>query len=130
LCQKSGIRWLKEGERNTKFFHTTTIARRTHNKILKISDRDGIERESHKEIENTLVNHFQGIAQEPNLDKIESIQRITQHIPRLVTEEKNININKPIKGGNQQSGLGDSQWKGPRPIWLHSGFFQSLLGSH
>jgi hypothetical protein len=105
LCQKSGIRWLKEGERNTKFFHTTTIARRTHNKILKISDRDGIERESHKEIENTLVNHFQGIAQEPNLDKIESIQRIktksiqriTQHIPRLVTEEQNININKPIK---------------------------------
>ena len=49
--EKSIIRWLKEGERNTKFFHRTTIARRTHNKILKIRDQDGIERESHKEIE-------------------------------------------------------------------------------
>jgi hypothetical protein len=36
--QNSRIRWLKEGERNTKLFHRTTIARRTHNKILKIRD--------------------------------------------------------------------------------------------
>jgi hypothetical protein len=45
-CQKSIIRWLKEGEWNTKFFHRTTIARRTHNKIQKNQDQDGIERES------------------------------------------------------------------------------------
>jgi hypothetical protein len=37
-CQKSRIRWLNEGERNTKFFHRTTIGRRSHNKILKIRD--------------------------------------------------------------------------------------------
>jgi hypothetical protein len=78
------------------FFHRTTIGRRTHNKILKIGDHDGIERESHQEIENTLVYHFKGIAQEPNQDRMEAIQRITQHIPRLVTEEQNINLNKPI----------------------------------
>jgi exonuclease III len=94
--QKSRIRWLREGERNTKFFHRTTIARRAHNKILKIKDQDGIERESHKEIETTLVNHFHGIAQEPNKDRTEAIQRITQHIPHLVTEEQNNNLNKPI----------------------------------
>ena len=56
--QKSRIRWLKEGERNTKFFHRTTNARISHKKILKIRDQDRIERESHQEIENTLVNHF------------------------------------------------------------------------
>jgi hypothetical protein len=38
------------------------MARRIHNKILKIKDQDGIERESHKEIKTTLVNHFHGIA--------------------------------------------------------------------
>jgi hypothetical protein len=94
--QKSRIRELKEGEQNTKFFHRTTIARRTHNKILKIQDQDGIKRKSHKEIENILVNHFQGIAQEPNQDRTEAIQRITRHIPKLVIEEQNINLNKPI----------------------------------
>jgi len=75
--QKSQIRWIKEGERNTKFFHRTTIARRAHNKILKIKDQDGIEQESHKEIENTLVSQFHGISQEPNKDRSEAIQRIT-----------------------------------------------------
>jgi len=94
--KKSWIRWIKEGERNTKFFHRTTMARRAHNKILKIRDQDGIERESHKDIETTLVNHFHGIAQEPNQDRIEAIQRIIHHIPHLVTEEQNNHLNKPI----------------------------------
>jgi hypothetical protein len=88
--------WVAKGEQYTRFFYRTTIARRTHNKILKIRDQDGIERESHKEIENILVNHFHGISQEPNQDKMEAIRRITQHIPRIVTEEQNINLNKPI----------------------------------
>jgi hypothetical protein len=63
------------------------MARRTHNKILKIKDQDGIERDSHKEIETTLVNDFHEIAQEPNQDRMKAIQRIIQHIPHLVTEE-------------------------------------------
>jgi hypothetical protein len=94
--QKSKIRWLREGERNTNFFHRTTIARRSHNKILNIKDQDGIERESHQEIENKLLNHFQGIAQEPNQDRSEAIQRIIQHIPKLVTEDQNFSLSKPI----------------------------------
>ena len=57
------------------------MARRAHNKILKIRDQDGIERESHKDIETALVNHFQGIVQEPNQDRTMAIQRIIQHIP-------------------------------------------------
>jgi replicative DNA helicase len=94
--QNSRIRWLKEGERNTKSFHRTTIARRSQNKIFKIRDQDRIERESHQAIENTLFNHFQQIAQEPNQDRSEAIQRIIQHIPNLVTGEKNLGLSKPI----------------------------------
>jgi hypothetical protein len=83
--KKSRIRWLKEGEQNSKFFHRTTMVRRAHRKILKIRDQDGIERESHKDIETTLVNHFHGISQEPNQDRTEAIQNVIQDIPHLVT---------------------------------------------
>jgi len=31
--QKSRVRWLKEGEKNTKFFHKTTVQRRMTNQI-------------------------------------------------------------------------------------------------
>lgn len=37
--QKSRIRWLKEGERNTKFFHRTTIQRRLHNTIAHLQNQ-------------------------------------------------------------------------------------------
>ena len=56
----------------------------------------GLENLSRQEIENILVNHFHGISQEPNQDRTEAIQRINQHIPKLFTEEHNINLNKPI----------------------------------
>jgi hypothetical protein len=52
------------------------MARRAHNKILKIRDQNGIEIESHKEIKTTLVNHFHGISQEPNQDRKEAIQKV------------------------------------------------------
>jgi hypothetical protein len=94
--QKYRIRWLKEAERNTKFFHRTTTARRAHSKILKIRDQNGIETESHKDIETTLVNHFHGISQEPNQYRKEAIQNVIQYIPHLVIDEENHNLIKPI----------------------------------
>eukprot|EP00253_Pinus_taeda_P008691 PITA_08691 len=39
--QKSRIKWLREGERNTKFFHQAMIKHRQRNRILSIKDRNG-----------------------------------------------------------------------------------------
>jgi hypothetical protein len=96
LATKVPDQMAKGRRKEHQFFHGTTMARRAHNKILKIRDQDGIERESHKDIETTLVNHFHGISQEPNQDRTEAIQRIIHHIPCLVTEEQNNHMNKPI----------------------------------
>jgi len=49
--QKSRIRRLKQGERNTKFFHRTTIQRRMHNTISFIQKQGGERVEKHAEIE-------------------------------------------------------------------------------
>jgi len=39
--QKSRVQWLKEGEQNTRFFHRSTIANKTHNRISTILNEDG-----------------------------------------------------------------------------------------
>lgn len=39
--QKSRIRWLKDGEKNTKFFHKTTVQCRMHNLISHIQNEQG-----------------------------------------------------------------------------------------
>jgi len=62
--QKSRVLWLKEGERNTKFFHRSTIANRTHNRIFSIKEENGQIHQAHEEIEVVLIKHFWDIAKE------------------------------------------------------------------
>ena len=62
--QKSKVLWLKDRERNTKFFHRSTIANKTHNRISSIKDENGQILQSHEEIDAVLVKHFRDIAKE------------------------------------------------------------------
>ncbi|XP_061349456.1 uncharacterized protein LOC133294726 [Gastrolobium bilobum] len=39
--QRSRSQWLKYGDRNTRFFHSSTVARRRHNRILTLKDENG-----------------------------------------------------------------------------------------
>lgn len=39
--QRSRVKWLTYGDRNSKFFHQTTLLRRRHNKILRLKGSDG-----------------------------------------------------------------------------------------
>jgi len=59
--QKSRVQWLKEGERNTIFFHRSTMANRAHNRISSIKNEEGQIHQSHEGIEAMLVQHFRDI---------------------------------------------------------------------
>lgn len=87
--QKSRIRWLKEGERNTKLFHHTTIQRRMNNNIVHLQNPQGEEMEKHEDIEREITNHFKTVHQEPPKGRQPTINEILQHIPRIITEEHN-----------------------------------------
>ena len=39
--QNSRVQWLKEGERNTRFFHRSTMANKAHNRISSILNENG-----------------------------------------------------------------------------------------
>ena len=74
--QKSRIRWLKEGERNTKFFHSSTVQRRMQNHINHITNQQGEQVEQHEDIEQVLLEHFKGIQQELPIDRQLVIEKI------------------------------------------------------
>eukprot|EP00253_Pinus_taeda_P033682 PITA_33682 len=79
--QQSRIQWIREGERNTQFFHKSTMAHRAHNRITKIKDSQGIELVSHNDMQSILVQHFCNIAKEPLEDRSRFIDHFTQYIP-------------------------------------------------
>ena len=87
--QKSRVQWLKEGERNTKFFHRTTIHRRHTNKITHLTSANGEPIHSHEDLEMTLIDYYKYLLTEPFPDRSEAIAKVTQHVPSLVTPEQN-----------------------------------------
>jgi hypothetical protein len=94
--QKSRVQWLKEGERNTKFFHRMIIQRRHTNNITHLTSDEGDVVHSHEDMEATLIRYFQNILTEPQVDRLDAINKITQHVPPLVTMEQNAVLLRPI----------------------------------
>ncbi|KAF7142356.1 hypothetical protein RHSIM_Rhsim05G0134900 [Rhododendron simsii] len=48
--QRSRIKWLQMGDKNSRFFHLSTIQRRQRNQIMRLKDKGGIWKSEPKEI--------------------------------------------------------------------------------
>lgn len=81
LKQKSRVRWIREGDANTRFFHATIQHRRRSNQIVMI-ERGGIFLEEVEEVKDEVKRFFEDSYKEDDserliLDGIE-FQRITR----------------------------------------------------
>ena len=85
--QKSRVQWLKERERNTSFFHKSMIQRRQHNIIFSLKDQNGNRLFNHEDMEKELVDHFKNLLTELEPNRTEAIEKITQHIPHVITKD-------------------------------------------
>ena len=56
--QKSRIQWLKEGEKNTTFFHRTMVQCRNNNRIFKLHNTQGESLHTKKQIQEELIHYF------------------------------------------------------------------------
>jgi hypothetical protein len=122
--QKSRIQWLKEGERNTKFFHRTVIQRRHCNRITHLVSDEGETLYSHADLETNLVDYFQDLLTEPIPDRQAAINKITRNIPSLVTQEKNVALLRPFTIEEVDQAMQDTpKCKAPGPDGFTSDFF-------
>jgi len=102
------------------------MANRAHNIISTIKDEDGEFQNTHKDIEAVLVQHFRNITQENNPDRDQSIKEITRHIPKLVSREDNLNLNRPVTEEEVNEVLKDMQnGKAPGPDGFNVDFFKA-----
>ncbi|KAL7111975.1 hypothetical protein ACP275_05G123500 [Erythranthe tilingii] len=84
--QRSRVQWIREGDRNTSFFHAKATIRKKINMVHKIKDSAGIWRDRPEEIEHVISDYFEHIFKttDPNDNEIdEMLQGID---PRISTE--------------------------------------------
>ena len=57
--QKSRVTWLKEGDKNSQFFHASVKDRRRRNRMSNVQRDDGIWTKSEKEIGKEVASYYQ-----------------------------------------------------------------------
>ena len=84
--QRAKAHWLKEGDRNTKYFHAHTLDRRKQNIILGIWDEYGRWCEEKESIAEAAVAYFENIYSIASPTQVEDV---VAAIPTRVTEDIN-----------------------------------------
>ena len=83
----------KKGDRNSKFFHASTIQRRDRNRIQRLKDSNGEWVEGQEDVTRMILAHFQEVYSSAPIQNIEDCVAV---IPKLVTDDMNNELSKPI----------------------------------
>ena len=120
--QKSRTIWLREGDRNTKFFHARTKQRRARNRITKLLDSLGNWVETEEGIESLATEYFTNLftASAPN-DREEALRFTTAR----VTPDMNIALmREPTEAEIKEAVFAINPDKAPGPDGMTSLFYQ------
>ncbi|XP_072084658.1 uncharacterized protein [Arachis hypogaea] len=120
--QRSRLKWLKWGDKNTAFFHATIIQRRIRNRIDKLRDETGQWILGEANIMRLVERHFTKLfTSEGNRNLEECVTEIPKRVTREMNEELMANItDEEIKEAVfSMGGL-----KAPGPDGLNGLFFQ------
>jgi hypothetical protein len=84
--QRSRIDWLREGDRNTKFFHQKAVWRARKNKIAKLRDENGVIQDVPSEMERMACSYFKSLyTRDPSLN--------CEAITSLIEEQVSMDMN-------------------------------------
>jgi hypothetical protein len=91
---------------------------------LTSSTDEGETLQSHEDLETNLINYFQNLLTEPIPNRQAAINKITRHIPSLVTQEQNAALLRPFTIEEVDQALQDTpKCKAPGPDGFTSDFF-------
>ncbi|XP_056163671.1 uncharacterized protein LOC130137005 [Syzygium oleosum] len=105
FSQKSRIRWLKEGDMNTKFFHHFVNKRRLQNRILSVSADDGVLLTDPQVVRNHIVGHFQELLNGNPTSIQPSVCEIRDFIGRVLDENQRNRLAQSVSDEEIQSTL-------------------------
>lgn len=123
--QKSRVNWLKEGDKNTRYFHLSTLAHRAQNRINSLDSPNGETLSTSKEIYQHITSFYQSLLSEDPINRDDAQLSFLQHTPTLVTPSHNTFLCSPISEDEVEKALFSMKPFGaPGPDGFPPGFLQ------
>jgi hypothetical protein len=124
--QRSRIMWLKEGDRNTRFFHNKAVWRAKKNRIKYLKDQDGVVQDTPTDMERMTRNYFQSVyTRDPTLESAPVVSLFEEKI----TTQMNEQLCKPFTENEISDALFQiGPLKAPGPDGFPARFFQRNWG--
>lgn len=121
--QKSREKWMEFGDRNTTFFHTSTIIRRRRNRIEALRDDEGRWISDKQELENLAVDYYKKLYSLNGLEEL--VDRLpAEGFPDLDMHETRM-LNLPVSSQEVECSMRSmGKFKSPGPDGYQSIFYQ------
>ncbi|XP_071902765.1 uncharacterized protein [Coffea arabica] len=88
--QKARLQWLREGDKNTKYFHAVVNGRRRACRMNQIQKGDGSWTKSEQEVGKEIANYYRQLfTASIAATREDSIREILEGIPTTITEQMN-----------------------------------------
>lgn len=98
-----------------------------HNNITYIQNSQGERLEKHEDVEQEFLTHFKKVHQEPQIDRLQAIEKITENVPNIIIEEHNQLLLRPISLKEVEKAMQQlKEGKAPGPNGFTSNFFHNF----
>ncbi|XP_065620941.1 uncharacterized protein LOC136063873 [Quercus suber] len=126
-AQRSRLLWARQGDKNSKYFHSCATKRYRKNLIEGIRDEGGLWKTNMEEITEVLVSYYHSLfTSKGHVDA----SRVLEYVPNVITDEMNALLSRKFEVHEVERALHQmAPLKAPGPDGMPPLFYQHFWGT-